>query len=229
MSAEEKLTKLKEQLVKGAKKLYNKGLNENNEGNISLRVDKNSLLITPTANQYDTLTPDEIVHIDFEGNLLSKGKLPSTESKLHIAIYQSRKKVKCVVHTHSTYASMLSVVRKPIPIIFEEQIIYLGGSIDLAPYGEAHTEEIGSVALKALSYKNAALLSNHGVIACGKSDIDAIKFAELVEKLAKVYWGSLQIGEPKVIDEEDYDLSKFKLMFKSLFANAPRKMLKELL
>lgn len=225
--SEDILQEIRLKVLKGAKAIYNSGLNENNEGNISVRVPKkDELMITPTANNYQTLTADQIVHIDFEGNLLSEGKLPSTEAKLHIALYKSRKKVNCVVHTHSTYASMLSVVRKPIPIIFEEQIIYLGGTVDLAPYGEAHTDDVGSAAIKALSYKNAAILSNHGVVVCGKSDIDAVKFAELVEKLAKTYWGALQIGDPYVLNADD--LGKFKTMFKALFSNVPRKMLKEL-
>ncbi|MEJ2250465.1 MAG: class II aldolase/adducin family protein [Candidatus Lokiarchaeota archaeon] len=226
MVTEDKLEELKSDLVKGAKKLYSKGLNEDNEGNISIRVNSESLLITPTANQYDTLTKDDIVHIDFEGNLLSSGKLPSTETKLHIALYNSRKKVNCVVHTHSSYASMLSILRKSIPIIMEEQVIYLGGSIDVAPYGEAHTEEVGELALKALGYKNGALLANHGVIVCGKSVIDTVKYAEFVEKLAKIYWGTLQIGNPYTL--EDKDLTKFKHMFKSLFSNCSRKLLKDL-
>jgi len=221
-----KLEQLRAQVVEGAKKVYEKGLCENNEGNVSVRVGKDQLLITPSGNQYDTLTAEQIVHMDFEGNPLSKGKLPSTEVKLHVAIYKSRPKVQCVIHTHSTYASMLSIVRKKIPIIMEEQIIYLGGSIDLAPYGEAHTDEIGNAALEALGTKNGALLSNHGAIVCGKSVTNAVKNAEFVEKLAKVYWGALQIGEPIIL--EGMDFKRFYSMYEALFANYPKKMRKEL-
>ncbi len=213
---------LRSEVVEGAKKIYQKGLCENNEGNISIRNGrKEEIFITPTANQYDTLTKEQISHIDFEGNLISKGKLPSTEVKLHVAIYKARPKVRCVVHTHSPFATTLSIARKNIPIIMEEQIVYLGGSVDLAPYTEAHTEDIGLSALNSLGDKNATLLSNHGVIACGKSVIDAIKFAELVEKLAKMYWGALQIGEPYIFKDENLD--KFYDMYNRLFANYPKK------
>lgn len=213
MAKEEKIRK---EIVEAGKRLSKNRVVENNEGNISVRYGrKDELFITPTANNYQTLTPNEVVHMNFEGEALSKGKLPSTESKLHVALYEAKRKAKCIIHTHSRYATMLSVVQKSIPIIMEEQIIYLGGSIDIAPYGEAHTEDIGKVALKALGKKNAALLANHGVIVCGKSVTNAVKAAELVEKLAQVYWGALQIGEPKIISK-DID-EKFEKMFNMLF------------
>ena len=213
---------LRMEVVNGAKKINEKGLCDNNEGNVSVRYGrKKEILITPTANQYQTLTKDQITHVDFEGNLIGTGKLPSTEVKLHIAIYKARPKVKCVIHTHSPYATMLSIVRKNIPIIMEEQVVFLGGSIDLAPYGEAHTEKVGEVALKALSNKNGALLSNHGVIVCAKSVINAVKYAELIEKLARIYWGALQIGQPYILEKED--LSEFYSMYEKLFSNYPKK------
>jgi len=221
----EKIRELRSSVVEAAKSIFSKGLVENNEGNVSIRVGKNEeYLITPTANQYDTLTEDQIVHMAFDGTPLSSGKLPSSEAKLHTAVFKSRPKVQCVIHTHSTFATMLSIVRKGIPIIMEEQIIYLGGSIDVSTYGEAHTDDFGEVALKALGYKNGAILANHGVIVCGKSASNAIKNAELVEKFAKIYWGSLLVGEPHLLIEED--LERFHKMFQQLFANCPRKLLK---
>lgn len=218
----DKEDKLRTSVVKGAMAIFLKGLVEAGEGNVSVRNgNMPELFITPSFNQYEGLTKDNVVHMGFDGTALSSGKLPSTETIMHTAIYKSRKKVKCVIHTHSTFATMLSIVRKSIPIIMEEQVIFLGGSIDLAPYGEAHTEEIGQAALEALGIKNGALLASHGVIVCGKSVEQTVKFAELIEKLAKVYWGSLQIGEPFIISEQ---LEKFQKMFDTLFANYPRNM-----
>ncbi|MFX1238928.1 MAG: class II aldolase/adducin family protein, partial [Promethearchaeota archaeon] len=165
-------------VVNGAKKLFKKGLCENSEGNLSVRNEtEEEIFITPTANQYETLTKEQISHLDFKGNLINSTKLPSTEIKLHIALYKARPKVRCVIHTHSLYATTLSIARMSIPIIMEEQVAFLGGSVDLAPYAEAHTEKIGLNALESLGFKNATLLSNHGVITCGKSVDEAIKFA----------------------------------------------------
>lgn len=218
--------KLRLDVVEGAKAIFTKGLVESGEGNVSIRNGKKEeFFITPSFNQYSTLKKEDIVHLDFQGNPLSAGKLPSTEAKMHIAIYKSRPKVQAVIHTHSTFASMFSTIRKKIPIIMEEMYIFLGGAIDISDFGEAHTEEIGQVALNALGTKNAALLANHGVIVCGKSLDHAVKFAELVEKLAKIYWGALQIGEPKVFSKDN--LTRFEKLYESLFANYPRSMRKK--
>ncbi|MFX0031643.1 MAG: class II aldolase/adducin family protein [Promethearchaeota archaeon] len=205
----------------GAKAIYERNLVDFGEGNVSVRNAKEEeLFITPSFNNYETLIDDQIVHVNFDGTAMSKGKLPSTEVKMHIMIYQSRPKVHAIIHTHSPYATMLSVNQMSIPTIMEEQIVFLGGSIDVSPFGEAHTEEIGQSALKALGKKNAALLANHGVIVCGKSIEHAVKFAELVEKLAKIYWGSLQIGKPNIISENHS--VKFNKLFESLFASYSR-------
>ena len=216
---------LRMEVVKGAKAIFSKGLVESGEGNVSIRnVKKDEFFITPSFNQYESLALDDIVHMNLEEKTISATKLPSTEAKLHIAIYKSRPKVQSVIHTHSTYATILSILWKSIPIIMEEQIIFLGGSVDVASFGKAHTEEIGEVALQALGIKNAALLANHGVIVCGKTIDHAIKFAELVEKLAKIYWGALQIGEPNIVSGEHVE--RFQKHFETLFANFPRKLRK---
>ncbi|MBD3214124.1 MAG: class II aldolase/adducin family protein [Candidatus Lokiarchaeota archaeon] len=208
---------IRESVTKAAKAIFNKGLVEAGEGNVSVRFGrKEEFFITPSFNQYDSLQKDEIVHMNFEGEALSSGKLPSTEAKMHTAIYKARKKVGAVIHTHSTYATLLSIVRKGIPIIMEEQVIFLGGSIDVSQFGKAHTDEIGNAALEALGIKNAALLANHGVILCGKNIDHCVKFAELVEKLSKMYWGALQVGNPYNIPEEHYN--RFKKHFDALFA-----------
>ncbi|MFW9898617.1 MAG: class II aldolase/adducin family protein [Candidatus Thorarchaeota archaeon] len=223
--ASDKVALYRSEVVKGAKAIYKRNLVDFGEGNVSVRNGrKDELFITPSFNNYETLTDDQVVHIKFDGTALSKGKLPSTEATMHTMIYKSRPKVQSVIHTHSPYATMLSVNHMTIPIIMEEQIVFLGGSVDISPFGEAHTEEIGQSALKALGIKNAALLANHGAIVCGKSVEHSVKFAELTEKLAKIYWGALQIGEPKIIPKEQCE--RFYRLFNSLFANYPRKMLK---
>ena len=223
--SKEKEDLFRTEVVWGAKTIFKKGLVDTGEGNVSVRYGKKEeLFITPSFNNYETLTEEQIVHMDFDGTSLSKGKLPSTEAKMHSLIYKSRSKVHAVIHTHSPHATMLSINQMSIPIIMEEQIAFLGGSIDISSFGEAHTEEVGEAALKALGIKNGALLANHGVIVCGKSVEHAVKFAELVEKLAKIYWGALQVGKPKVITADQG--IKFNRLFESLFANYPRTMRK---
>lgn len=219
--SKEKESFYRSEVLWGAKAIYERDLVDFGEGNVSVRNGKEEeLFITPSFNNYETLVENQIVHMNFEGIALSKGKLPSTEAKMHILIYRSRPKVHTIIHTHSPYATMLSINQMSVPIIMEEQIVFLGGSIDVSSFGEAHTIEIGQTALNALGNKNAALLANHGVIVCGKSIEHTVKFAELVEKLAKIYWGALQIGKPNIITKDQSN--KFIKLFESLFASYSR-------
>lgn len=213
------------EVVKSAKTIFNKGLVEDGEGNVSIRITKNEILCTPTSTNYDRLTPEKIVHMDLDGNIIGSKSIPSTEIKMHLAIYRDRPKVKCVIHNHSTYATILSVLRKNIPIIMEQQIIMLGGEIKCSKITEAHTVEMGASAIEALGINNAAILANHGAVICGKSHDHAVRFASILEKLAEVYWGALQVGEPLEIPKEN--VAEHEKMFNTLFACYPRRLKKK--
>ncbi len=220
----DKLEQLRKTVVRGAQEIYSKGLVEDGEGNVSVRINKNEILVTPTSTKYNMLSPELIVHMDLEGNILGSGKIPSTEVKMHLAVYKDRPKVKCVIHNHSPYISMLSVLRKSIPIIMEQQMIFLGGEIHCTEITEAHTEEMGTSALKALDRNNAAILANHGAIICGKSLDHTVRFSVILEKIAKIYWGALQIGDPLTIPNEN--LEEHEKMFNGLFACYPKRLKK---
>ncbi|MBD3256176.1 MAG: hypothetical protein GF383_13850 [Candidatus Lokiarchaeota archaeon] len=220
----DKIQSLRKDVVRAAQEIYKKGLVENGEGNVSVRINKNEILSTPTSTNYMDLTPEKIVHMDLDGNVLDSNAIPSTEVKMHLAVYRDRRKAGCVIHNHSTYVTILSVLRKNLPIMMEQQVIFLGGEINCTDITEAHTQEMGSVAIKALGRQNAAILANHGAVICGKSVDHAVRFAVILEKMAKVYWGSLQVGEPLSIPEEI--LAEHRTMFDKLFACYPRRLRK---
>jgi L-fuculose-phosphate aldolase len=208
--------RLRLEVVNGAKKIFQKGLVQAGEGNVSFRIpNKEELLITPTFNTYEDLEKSDIVHMDFDGRVKKEGKLPSTEYKLHIAVYRLRPKVMSVIHTHSPYATMMSAARKKIPVLIEEQVIFLGGYIDVSEFTSAHTEEFSENAIKALGTRNGTLMANHGVLVCGRTIKHAVKMAELVEKLAWIHYGATLMGGTVAISEtscpmfiEDFE-SKF--------------------
>lgn len=210
-------SRAQDDVLKGAKAIFSRGLVESGEGNVSARVPgKNEMFITPAFNDYGTLSKDDVVRIDFSGAKLSSGRNPSSECLLHAAVYRARPRAACVIHTHSTYASMLSVTSIAIPVIFEEMIIFLGGQVNVSEYAQANTRELGVNAIKALGRSNGILMANHGVLVCGRTMEHAVKMAELVEKMAEVYRGALQIGKPKKIPKKSFP--KFLEHFESEFA-----------
>jgi ribulose-5-phosphate 4-epimerase/fuculose-1-phosphate aldolase len=212
----------REMVLQGAKAVYAAGLVQFGEGNVSVRVKKaEELYITPSQNDYATMTAEDVVHVQMDGTMLTKGKPLSSEYRLHVAIYQARPKVNCVIHTHSPYAGMLSIVKKPIPPIFEEMVIFLGGGVGLAEYGQSGSDDLGANALAAMGDTNACLLTNHAVVGCGRDVEKAVKAVNLVEKMAMIYWGAIQTGDVEALSDEM--LVKFRDYFNGLFSTVSRK------
>ena len=116
---------------------------------------------------------------------------------------------------------MLAAVKQKIPVILEEMNLFLGGEIEVADYTPAGTQEIGEVALKAMGDKNGVLLTNHGVLVCGKNMTSAVKNAKLVEKLSQIYWGAAQIGKFQTVEPEYWQ--KWLDLYKAMNSTVPRK------
>jgi len=193
---------LRTEVVNGSQKIYQSALVQAGEGNVSVRVPgKDELFITPTFNQYYNLRNEDIVHMKFDGQVIGEGRKPSSEYKLHVEVYKARPKATAVIHTHSPYATMMSAARKRIPVLIEEQVIFLGGYVEISEFASAHTDEFSDSAIKALGTRNGTLMANHGVLVCGRNMDHAVKMAELVEKLAWIHYGATLMGGTNIISE----------------------------
>ena len=219
----EEIQELKELVVKGAKAIYEADLVQFGEGNVSVRKKRSDeFCITPSQNDYSTMTIEDVVHMNMDGTQLSDGRPTSSEYKLHAAIYQARKKVCCVIHTHAPYAGILSVAKKELPVIFEEMVIFLGpGPVKVADYAQSGTDELGKNALEAMGDKNVCFLTNHSLVACGQDLEKTLKTVKLTEKMAQIYCGALQLGNVETLPDEM--VKKFAGYFSGLYKTAPRK------
>jgi L-fuculose-phosphate aldolase len=175
-----------------------KGLVTGTSGNVSLRLapeGKRSLLaITPSSRNYLSLTPDDIQILDFDAGKVEGDLPPSVETPLHIGIYRVRKDINAIIHTHSVFASALSVARLSIPAIIEEQVAYLGGEIKLARYAPSGSPDLVKNAIAALGKRYAVLLANHGAVGVGANLPAAFHACELMENTALIYLLALSTG-----------------------------------
>ncbi|MBN1328154.1 MAG: class II aldolase/adducin family protein [Candidatus Heimdallarchaeota archaeon] len=178
---------IKEQVCWAVREIYERKLVNIGEGNISARINEDSMIITPSGVNYRDPGMEDMVHIDFKGEIYSQAKKPSSEYLLHKQIYLARPKVQAIIHTHSTYASALSVSRLSLPTIFEEMVIFLGGEVPCTKFASSGTEDLGKNVLIALKKQNAVLLANHGQLVVGKTLEYCVNSAQLVEKMAKIY------------------------------------------
>ncbi|MBN1936671.1 MAG: class II aldolase/adducin family protein [Anaerolineae bacterium] len=178
----------RQELVWAGNELLRRGLTVYTAGNISVRTeDGRGLYIKPSGTPYPDITPESLVVIDWEGNVI-EGGTPSIEHHLHRLVYLARPDIAAIVHTHSQYATTLasSVLRQGIPAVLGEVAHYIGGPIDLAAYGPAGSLELAQNAVKCLGdRKHGILLKNHGALAGGKDLRQALDFAELIERSAQ--------------------------------------------
>lgn len=188
---------LRREIVAAARKLEAQGIYRGTSGNISARI-PGGFLITPTGYAAEDLTPASLVEMDLQGN--AKGDLlPSSEWRFHRDIYAERPDAKAVVHTHSTFATVLSCMRREIPS-FHYMVAKAGGDrIACARYATFGTEALSKNALAALAGRKACLLANHGMIALGSSLKAASRLAAEVESLSEQYWRILMVGRPAML------------------------------
>ena len=186
-------------------KLNTLGLNHGATGNCSIRKEE-GFLISPSGISNDSLKSEHIVLMRMDGTLVNPKKLqPSSEWLFHRDIFTSRKDVNAVVHTHSVYASALSVLGAAIPQ-FHYMIAVTGGKeIPCAQYAMFGTQELSDNILKSLGKQKACLMSNHGLITVGTDLKEAVDIAEEVEHLSKMYVKANMPRKPHLLSDKEMD------------------------
>ena len=193
-------TEMKERITQTALKAYTEKLVAGTSGNVSeFDHEKQIMAITPTNLDYKAMQPDDIVLMQLDGTVLEGKHRPSSEWRLHAAMYRHFKHVNAVIHTHSPRATGFAVLHETIPLILVEMLPFLGGDIPLAAFGMPGTDEIGENAAAVMENRNCALLANHGVVAVGTSLKQAYIRAVYVEDAATIYHFARQLSTPKLV------------------------------
>jgi L-fuculose-phosphate aldolase len=208
MTREER--QLREAIIAKCRWMNASGLNQGTSGNISARYGER-MLITPSATPYDVMKPEMIASMPLEGDYGSwTGPLPpSTEWRFHLDIMRARADVGGIVHTHSTYATVLAIARKPIPACHYMIAAFGGTDVRCAGYARYGTKELSDLALRALEGRNACLLANHGMIALGGNLDKAMWLAVELETISRQYYLALALDSCVILgDDEIADAAK---------------------
>ena len=207
------IDKLKEKIIEIGIQLLKENLTHGTCGNISCRVDKEKILITPSSLPYRDIKPDDILLVNLDGEVLEGKRNPSVETPFHTAIYKNRDDVKAIIHTHSQYALAVSSVVDSIPVFLDEIFSHIGGELTVSRYALPGSDELAENLLNVLGDKNAALLSNHGAVCCGKNLDEAFEVARVVEQICKIFVLSSCLGKTKVLPEEgkEYQRAMFEM------------------
>ncbi len=195
---------IKKQICDIGKRIYDRNMVAANDGNISVKLNDNEYLCTPTGVSKGFMTPEFICKVDKEGKVLqaNKGFRPSSEIKMHMRVYQKRPDVNSVVHAHPTFATAFAIAGIPLTQpIMPEAVISLG-CVPIAPYGTPSTMEIPDAVEPYLEHFDQVLLESHGALTWGQDLQTAYYKMESVEFYAELLYKARQLGGPKEFDEK---------------------------
>lgn len=189
-------------MVDAGRRLAAQGLTAGTSGNLGLRLEDGTVMVTPSGAMLESLDPQTLVELDPEGAVLAGGK-PTSEWRIHVDVLAAKPEVNAVVHTHAPFCTVLACHSLEIPA-FHYMVAAAGGdSVPCAPYATFGTEDLSHGVVAALSDRRACLMAHHGMVAVGASLDLAVALAATVEELAAQFWRVLQLGKPQLLDAEE--------------------------
>ena len=194
-------------IIEIGKRLWTRGFVAANDGNISVRINSNEILITPTGVSKGFMTPEMILKLDLNGEPITKHPFykPSSETKMHLEIYRQREDIQAVVHAHPPYATSFAVAGiAPNSCVLPEAVLTLG-AVPIAPYGTPSTQEIPESIRSFVDQTDAILLANHGGLTMGENLLTACYRMETLEHASQITFLAMQMGRVNVIPQDEID------------------------
>ena len=198
---------LKEQICDICHKMWQLGWVAANDGNISVKLEDGTFLATPTGISKSFITPDKLVHIDENGDVLdgTDGYRPSSEIKMHLRCYKEREDVGAVLHAHPPVATGYAVAHKPLDEYSMIETVIALGSVPVTPYGTPSTYEVPDAIAPYLGEHDALLLMNHGALTVGTDLLTAYYRMETLELFAKISLNAHLLGGAKEISRDNIE------------------------
>lgn len=201
------MEQIKDQICDVCHKMWQLGWVAANDGNVSALLDDNTILTTPTGMSKSFVTPEELIRVDRQGNVLEAagGLRPSSELKMHLRCYDRRDDVRSVIHAHPPGATGFAVAHKPMDMYNMIEDVAAIGAVPLTPYGTPSTMEVPDAIEPYLQEHDVMLLENHGALAVGSDVITAFYRMESLELWAKITINAVILGGSIDISRKNID------------------------
>jgi L-fuculose-phosphate aldolase len=192
------------QIIEAGRRLHDRFFVASNDGNISARLSPTEILITPTGVNKGDMTPEQLLRIDMQGKVISGSLKPSSETKMHLAVFRARPEVQAIVHAHPPAATGFAAcrIRLDQDVVLPE-VVYGLRKIGLADYATPSTDELPRAVEKEIAGCEAVLLSNHGALTVGGDVMEAYYKMEVLEQYARVRLVTRILGAPKPLSEAE--------------------------
>lgn len=195
-------------------KLLESNLVQGTWGNISIRIDDKKMVVTPSGMDYIRMRPEDTVVVDIETLEYTSDVKPTSEKKIHAAIYRDRPEIGAVIHSHPLWSSAVAAARVEMPVKDERHRKLIGESVRPGAYGLPGTKKLTEGAVEAMKGRNACFLANHGIIACAPTIDEAFEVCKAMEECSKNYIESFvkkELNKDKVSVEDIFTVFYKKL------------------
>ena len=196
---------LRREICEVGRRVYQRGYVAANDGNISVRMEADRVLCTPTGVSKGYLSEDMLAICDMDGEQIAGSMKISSEIRMHLEIYKLRSDINSVVHAHPPTATGFAVAGIELTqCVLPEVVVSLGG-VPLAAYGTPGGPDIVEPMKPLLRQYDAVLMANHGVVTLGQHVMDAHFKMETVEHFAKIALVAHQLGAVRTLEDKDVD------------------------
>jgi L-fuculose-phosphate aldolase len=190
------------QIVRVCHRLYERGLIAGSEGNVSARLDTNVILATTAGVCKGDIDESHVVALTGDGQVLDPNRIPSTEIRMHLALYAQRPDVAAVVHAHPPTATGFAVAGEDFMAPVLPELVYQVGPVPLVPYGQPGTDALPERIAPFAREHDAFLLANHGVTTVGRSLDEALHRMESLEQGARIILAARHLGRVNELPPE---------------------------
>jgi L-fuculose-phosphate aldolase len=198
-------SRLRADIVEVGRRMYARGYTASNDGNISVRLGADRLLMTPKSVCKGFMSPDMMCITDLEGKKLEGDRDPSSEMLMHLEVYRQRPDVQAVVHAHPPTATGFAVAGIPLDRAVLAEVLTTLGSIPIAEYATPSTKELPEAVRKYVRAHDGMLLANHGALTLGSDVYAAYYKMETIEHFAKISLVARLLGRENLIAREEVE------------------------
>ncbi|HOO78306.1 MAG TPA: class II aldolase/adducin family protein [bacterium] len=196
---------IKKEIVACGKRMYEKDLVAATDGNISVRLSPDRVLITPTGSCLGDLATADLVVIDLDGKTVGGEGKPTSEFRLHLEVYRRRDDVRAIVHAHPPLCTAFSVAGVSLENYILPEIAFTIGAIPTTPYSTPTTDEPPRAVAEYISDCDAMILDRHGALTVGETLREAYNRMEKLEHTAKVVLAAHSLGRVKTLEPDQVD------------------------
>ena len=196
-------SQLRADIVEVGRRLYARGYTASNDGNISVRLDGDRLLMTPKSVCKGFMTAEMMCITDLGGRKLAGDRDPSSEMQMHLEVYRQRPDVNAVVHAHPPIATGFAVAGIPLDRAVLAEVVTTLGSVPIAEYATPSTKELPEAVRKYVKAHDGMLLANHGALTLGGDLFGAYYKMETIEHFARISFVARMLGGERLLSREE--------------------------